>query len=659
MAKFHSFDVFNTALIRRVAVPSDIFRLVGKLIAQEMKPASHKEFVEHFLTARLQAEQKSLSQREETTLDEIWAALREMLPDVLPACGPDYELDVERKALAPNAVIAMRIARLRSDGARILFISDTYLPEDFVRAELLRHQLATDNDGIYVSSAVRLTKRTGALFEHVLRKEGIAPRDMHHYGDNLISDVRIPKRLGIGTTLLSQSDLNVWERKLLSRRAVRPDVTSSLAGSMRSFRLGVSIHPGGGSHELVSTFLGPIMLVWAAWVLAAARRDGIRRLYFVARDGHLVWRAARVLAPKFGDIECRYLKISRRTVLLPSTNEISPTGMPWLQRPLEPARLEALTQKLGLNWPDVEYAFLSLARESSGSTVLAADADWRKFWKIIQSPPIVGLVQDQIELKRRSILTYLRAEGLCESDPSALVDVGWHLMVQAGLQRLLGWPDRSPGMSGYYLGLFGNRMAPAVAGKAAALFYQEAPDYQAISGSYEIFLRINILEHLFGLASHGTVSDHQNTGATIEPICPLVSSAHAGAVDKVRQAIEEFCYTCRDDVLMYSEDTTARELIDSLLESWCGGPDRAALEMLEQVSVSGDSNNLDVRPLVEPWTLREAAMGLLPERLRLALKMTIWKPLWPEAALCRTEGLSAGLVRFRQKIRSVLHRTPL
>jgi hypothetical protein len=75
------------------------------------------------------------------------------------------------------------------------------------------------------------------------------------------------------------------------------------------------------------------------------------------------------------------------------------------------------------------------------------------------------------------------------------------------------------------------------------------------------------------------------------------------------------------------------------------------------VRVSSDPNNLDARPLVEPWIFREALTGLLPYRLRLALNIPIWQPLWPEAALRRSTRLSAKLVQFRQRIRSVLHDT--
>ena len=75
----------------------------------------------------------SLAGREETTLDAIWMKLRDLL-DLSPACGPQYELDAEREVLAPNAIVLERITQARAAGCRIVFVSDTYLPVEIVKA---------------------------------------------------------------------------------------------------------------------------------------------------------------------------------------------------------------------------------------------------------------------------------------------------------------------------------------------------------------------------------------------------------------------------------------------------------------------------------------------------------------------------------------------
>jgi predicted HAD superfamily hydrolase len=163
-----SFDVFDTALVRRTAFPSDVFRLIGRRIAAKIGCPANREFIEDFVASRLQAEQMSLAGREETTLDAIWIKLRDLL-DLPPACGSQYELDAEREVLAPNAIVLERIAQARAAGCRPVFLSDTYLPAEFVKGELRRHGAAAEGDAVYVSSALGRTKRSGALYREMLR----------------------------------------------------------------------------------------------------------------------------------------------------------------------------------------------------------------------------------------------------------------------------------------------------------------------------------------------------------------------------------------------------------------------------------------------------------------------------------------------------------
>ena len=186
------------------------------------------------------------------------------------------------------------------------------------------------------SSAAGVTKWTGELFKTILNSEDIAAGELHHYGDDLHSDVVMPRRLGISNDAnnklapqcLGECDFigGVWHRL----------ATSMLVGSMRAFRLDADFRSTKGVDELVATLLGPVLMVWASWVLGAAQRDGVRRLYFVSRDAYLLCRAARILAPSFGDIDCRHLRISRQSTLFPAADEISPSKVIFLQRPSRP-----------------------------------------------------------------------------------------------------------------------------------------------------------------------------------------------------------------------------------------------------------------------------------------------------------------------------------
>ena len=64
--------------------------------------------------------------------------------------------------------------------------------------------------------------------------------------------------------------------------------------------------------------LAPALAGFVQWILAQAKKDGIRRLYFLARDGYFPCRAARPSCEAYGiSIECRYLYLSRYSLRRP------------------------------------------------------------------------------------------------------------------------------------------------------------------------------------------------------------------------------------------------------------------------------------------------------------------------------------------------------
>lgn len=657
MAVVHSFDVFDTSLVRKVAAPTDVFRLMGILFARKVGITHQADFAEEFLSARLQAQQKAKTHCEETTLEEIWTILRRILPQLPSGFGSKDELEVEGTLLLPNSIVAQQISTLRSAGARIVFTSDTYLPEKFVHEQLLRHGIAEERDTVYTSSTFRVTKSSGGLFKIVLSREGIVGRDLHHYGDDSYSDVTVPRGLGIGTTLLNGSRLNIWERGVLSQEVQHRMATSLLAGSMRAFRLSAATSD---ADQLVATFLGPALMVWAAWILSTAQRDGVQRLYFISRDTYLLCRAARVLVSNFGKIDCRYLKISRQSIFLPSTGEISPSGMPWLDRPWELPQLDWLVQKLGLSWSDVAWHFSSLAGKLGKSKVLTEDSDWSAFWNIIQNEPVAGLVRAQINIKKDTALAYLDGTGLFDQVPAALVDIGWFAMSQARLRKLLDRSGHPSTLVGYYLAARLDRVPPGDAGKVTALFHDRPDDYSSISHRYAIFERSDVLEHVLGLAPHGSIREYEANGSVVEPVCHSESALHVELVTKIGNAIEAFCEQNREIVPYYTDAATAREIMNALIDNWCSHPDETALKALEHVIVSDGPNEIASQRLLQPWRSSDAMKTLVPRRWQTRLKITVPSQVWPEVALYRSGSLvkfvlrlSAMLRLFRKKAQSM------
>ena len=78
------------------------------------------------------------------------------------------------------------------------------------------------------------------------------------------------------------------------------------------------------------------------------------------------------------------------------------------------------------------------------------------------------------------------------------------------------------------------------------------------------------------------------------------------------------------------------------------------LAILAQVEASEDPNNLGADLMFKEYSLREAVIILLPDRLRSVLKVPVPRRLWPEASLCISKPWPARLIRLRSRLDRLL-----
>ena len=102
------------------------------------------------------------SGKEDVSLDDIYRNLSlESFPNLSKPALKRLELEVERENLSPVRQALDLIRNYRKKGKRILFISDMYLPSDFLKSQLRRFGFWEEEDRIYVSGEIGLTKHSG------------------------------------------------------------------------------------------------------------------------------------------------------------------------------------------------------------------------------------------------------------------------------------------------------------------------------------------------------------------------------------------------------------------------------------------------------------------------------------------------------------------
>jgi hypothetical protein len=582
-------------------------------------------------------------------LFEIWNELHQLLPDLPMGVGYQYELDAEHDVIFGNPQVVKLIRSLRSGGGRIIFISDTYLPRKFVLDELCRHGAALPSDPCYVSSEEGVAKFTGNLFKHVLKREDISADQLRHLGDNERSDLANPTALGIKASRCTDAQFNTWERAVSRVKFHDGEPKVALGAVMRAARLSTSHSASDRSAQrLVATFLGPVLTAWVSWVLKMAVLHGVQRLYFVSRDGYLAWHAARVLGQKFGGVECRYLKISRQSIYLPTVEAVSPEGIPWLHKSWEIAELKRLLAKLELDWLDVAPAFVNLAGGHGPNKIIHGEREWAQFWDGLQRAEVSRTLLSRATERREQAVAYLKQEGLYDRVPMAIVDLGWHANVQACLRKLLG--SCKAFLRGYYLGLAADRAPPSESGPTDALFYAVPGDRIAIAGQHAVFKNATILEHVLGMAPHGTVARYCIRTGHVDAVCAPTNEDHRRTLVDVAEALGDFCQFVKDEAQHYAQESVARTIVDNLVSEWSKLPDQTSLSALRGIFVSHDANNHGAEPLVGGWRFSEALKDILPYRLRKTLGIEVHVPYWPEAATLLARPETAALLKLRRAV---------
>ena len=210
-------------------------------------------------------------------------------------------------------------------------------------------------------------------------------------------------------------------------------------------------------HAVATDVAGPMLCGFVLWILLEARRQGIERLYFLARDGQVTLKIAECLRRWAGfAIDCRYLYVSRQSLRLPSLVEIDDDALTWLAGDTQGKSLRTILERVELV-PEENAAEL----ERLGFTA----KNWDQPIGVEERVHLGQLFADRnfanslltaAEKRRAALLTYLKQEGFADQTRSAIVDLGWYGRLQVCLTRVLKEDSncsRQLPLLGFYLAL--------------------------------------------------------------------------------------------------------------------------------------------------------------------------------------------------------------
>jgi FMN phosphatase YigB (HAD superfamily) len=217
-----SVDVFDTVLLRSHVSERRRFSALACQVAVELHKRGFR--VEPALLFRSRAEVQALAYRAievdhpdgDVQLEKLLSAQAQLLslPPWVAEIMHEVELACEQKWLLPNCSLLKNLVALKTEGFRIIAVSDTYYSK--LTLQRLFREIVGEHpfEAIYSSSELFATKKSERLFHHVLAAETVPSHRILHIGDDRHADYIMPRRAGLKAFWLPRSSLIMLQRKL-------------------------------------------------------------------------------------------------------------------------------------------------------------------------------------------------------------------------------------------------------------------------------------------------------------------------------------------------------------------------------------------------------------------------------------------------------------
>lgn len=445
--KLYSFDILDTCLCRTCGEPYAVFDLLAReVMGDNLTPSQLSDF--RYMREKAEKTARKEIESEDISINQIYNYFdTSWLGKISVTELIEKELSIERKVLSPILKTKEIIQKYHIEGHCIYFISDMYLPSSFFKEILKDMGFWKEGDKIFVSCEIGMSKSTGNLFKYIKETEHLSYKRWIHYGDNRHSDYNVPRSLGISCAYIKEGYSYYQEKILKTDYCIYENYMGRCAGISRSICLAF---PNDAYYKFAADIIAPIYVSFVFSVLADAQNRGIKKLFFLARDGFLPYLIAKQLESTFPTVKPHYLYVSRKSLYLPSLDEITEASVLEILPEANSFSKEEYFDNLQLN-KDV----IQKVRERTSITNL------------------LGHVERIWEEQKTLVIDYFLQEGVaCKKSEVAIVDIRGRRNCQKSINKILrrnGYSD----VFAYYLEANADRINPTSSDEYLAYFFSD------------------------------------------------------------------------------------------------------------------------------------------------------------------------------------------
>ncbi len=385
---------------------------------------------------------------------------------------------------------------------------------------------------------------------------------------------------------------------------------------------------------VVSTHvLAPVLAGFVLWLLKEAVKNKKERLYFLSRDGYLMYRMTQLFCEKMRlPIECRYLSCSRYAVRIPIFFLNQEEGLDYICRDGLFVSIERILRRAGLTKQERQKVIRQVKLPGSSEEPISRRELEKVRKKLYGCPYFLNTVKKHSREAMKGLAGYLRQEGLLDEVSDALVDSGWVGSMQKTLQEALKYLGRERELEGYYFGLYD--LPDGMKRDTYHCYY-----FHPYGGLREkVFFNNCLFEAVF-TAPHGMTLGYRREGEVYVPCYGTMGEERRQFVRQTEEWMMEYGEVLAKEMtkkrLLSLQISKERKTARKLLYLFMTTPSGEEARIYGQLSFSDDVLEEEGQPIAPRMTQRELrANHILPKLCRMAaLKTpTVVKSVWYEGS---------------------------
>lgn len=388
----------------------------------------------------------------------------------------------------------------------------------------------------------------------------------------------------------------------------------------------------------------PVLFSYVRWVLAQAQESGRRRLYFLARDGYMMYLVAKKLCEGSGlPIECRYLYCSRYALRSAEYMLLGEECLHYICLGGMNVTFEKMMRRSGLSEEEAEELAGRLGYAEHRKERLSYEQIKAFHTRLRENPFYMEKVLAHAGERYPLVISYLRQEGLMDSVPYAIVDSGWTGSMQKSLDRLLKSAGYKGTIEGYYFGMY--EYAPNMERSLYHTYYF-SPEKNNFR---KAFFCNNLFECVFS-SPEGMTTGYARTGSGCKPVFAASANPNGGRIRKGAGLILRFTE-------LYMEGRTAgkgsaakaadmeKRVLARLIKAFMGRPSPEEAEAFGGYLFDDDVTGEEKTPVAVPLSGKQLRESRLFHRWMSYAEKKERPPVisaWQEGSAVLSKGAAAN-----------------